>query len=108
MELLAHTRARILQRLDQLARALVPRRAQVVCGLSGTVVWRGGSGDNEGGCPVEQDGLGRAADLGERRQVLGQDGRVGDGGVHDSRPCLRSSVQTRGVEGVRGGEGGRK
>src|SRR6267142_3951168 len=29
MELLAHTRARTLQRLYQLARALVPRRAQV-------------------------------------------------------------------------------
>jgi hypothetical protein len=37
---------------------------------------RGGRGDNEEGCPFEQDGLGGAAGLGERRQVLGQDGRV--------------------------------
>jgi hypothetical protein len=41
------SRARVhLQRLDQLASALVPRRVQVVRGFSGAVVGRGGSGDN--------------------------------------------------------------
>jgi hypothetical protein len=97
----------MLQRLDQLARALVPRRAQVVRGLPGGIVWRGGCVDNEEGCPFKQDGLDRTAGLGEHRQVLGQNGCVWDDGVHDSRPCLRPSVQTRGVEGVEGGGGGR-
>jgi len=49
-----------LQRLDRLARALVPRRAQVVRGFSGAVVERGGRGDDEEGRPCEQDDLGRA------------------------------------------------
>ena len=71
VKLLAHARARMLQRLDQLARALVPRRAQVVRGLSGAFVGRGGCGDDEEGRPFEQDGLGRAAGLSERRQVFG-------------------------------------
>ena len=70
MKLLAHSRARMLQRLDQLTRALVPRRAQVVRGWYGAVIGRGGSGDDEESCPFEQDGLGRAAGLSERRQVL--------------------------------------
>jgi len=94
-----------LQRLDQLARALVPRRAQAIRCLSAAVVGSGGSGNNKEGRPFEQDGLSRAADLGERRQVFGLDGCVGDDGVHDSRPRMRSLVQTRRVEGV--GEGGR-
>ena len=42
------------------------------------------------------------AGFGEHPQVFRQDVRVGDDGVHDSKPCLRSSVQIRGVEGVRG------
>jgi hypothetical protein len=79
-------RARMRWHLDQLAhaRALARRRAGLGRSrLSGTVVWRGGSGDNdnEEGCRSEQDGLGRAAGLGELRQVLGQDGRVRDDGV---------------------------
>jgi hypothetical protein len=42
------------------------------------------------------------AGFGEHPQVFRQDVRVGDDGVHDSKPCLRPSVQIRGVEGVRG------
>jgi hypothetical protein len=53
-----------------------PRQAQVVRGLSGGIVRRSRSGNNEEGCPFEKDGLGCVAGLGERRQVLGQDGRV--------------------------------
>ena len=71
VKFLAHARARMRQRLDQLARALVPRRAQVARGLSGAFVGRGGCGDDEEGRSFEQDGFGRAAGLGERRQVLG-------------------------------------
>jgi hypothetical protein len=90
-------------RLDQFARAPVPRRAQVVRGFSGAVVGRGGSGDDEEGPsrPFEQDDLGRAAGLGERSQVFRQDGRVGGDGLHYSRPCMRLLVQTHGAEGVR-------
>jgi hypothetical protein len=61
----------MLRRLDQLACAFINRvELQVVqvCVFSGVVVWRSGSGDNEGGCPFEQGGLGRGAGLGERRQ----------------------------------------
>ncbi len=47
MELLAHARARMLQRLDQLARALVARRAQVAR-LLGPVARRGRRDDEEG------------------------------------------------------------
>ena len=52
--------------------------AQIVRGLSETMVRRGGSGDNEEGRAFEQDGLSRAAGLSERCQVLGQDRCVGD------------------------------
>jgi hypothetical protein len=73
VKLLAHMHARNrLQRLDQLACVLAPRRSQVSRGLSGADIWRGGSGDDEEGCWFEQNGLGRAAGLGERYQVPGQ------------------------------------
>ena len=66
VEFLAHTPARMLQRLDQLAGALVARRTEIY--LLGTV-GRGGSGDDEERCAFEQDGLGGAAGLGEGRQM---------------------------------------
>ena len=90
VELLTHACARVLQRLDQLARALVAGRAEVVLDLlRAAVVGWGGGGDDEKGRPFEQDRLGGAAGLGESRQVFGEDGRVRDDGVYDARPCLR-------------------
>ena len=68
VKLLAHARARMLQRFDQLARALVPGRAEVIR-LLGTV-WRGGGGDDEEGRALEQDGFCGAAGLRERRQMF--------------------------------------
>jgi len=68
VKLLAHARARMLQRFDQLARALVPSRAEVVRLLG--AVRRGGGGDDEEGRALEQDGLRGAAGLRERRQMF--------------------------------------
>ena len=54
MELLTHACARVLQRLDQLASALVASRAEVVLGLlRESVVGWGGGGDNEKGRSLE-------------------------------------------------------
>jgi len=72
VELLAHARARVLERLDELARALVACRAELARLLLGG--WRGGrgrGGDDEEGCALEDDRLGRAAGLCEGRQVFG-------------------------------------
>jgi hypothetical protein len=76
VKLLAHARARVLQGFDQLARALVPSRAQVVrvrvifgavrVGRRGVV--RGG--DDEERRALEQDGFRRAAGSRERRQMF--------------------------------------
>jgi hypothetical protein len=91
MELLTHACARVLQRLDELARTLVAGWAEVVVHLLrvGFVGW-GRGGDDEKGRSLEEDGLGGAACLGKSRQVFGEDGRVRDDGVYDARPCLYS------------------
>lgn len=68
MELLAHACARVLQRLDELARALVAGRAEVIVHLfRASLVGWGRGGDDEKGRSLEEDGFGGAACLCESR-----------------------------------------
>jgi hypothetical protein len=55
VELLAHARARVLQRLDELARALVASRAEVT-DLSGSVGAIGGVIGGGRGCGDDEEG----------------------------------------------------
>jgi len=54
VELLAHARARVLERFDELARTLVARRAEVArLLLGGRRIGRGRGGDDEEGRALE-------------------------------------------------------
>ena len=68
VKLLAHARARMLQRFDQFARALVPGRDEVIRLLG--AIRRGRGSDDEEGRALEQDGFCGAAGLRERRQMF--------------------------------------
>ena len=61
-------RAQMLQRLDRLASALVPSRAQVIRSLG--AVRRGGGINDKESRALDQDGFHGAAGLRERRQMF--------------------------------------